>query len=74
MADPPTHPLRGLLIAKFFSASNDNAWKLRVALPAILHAAAGMAPGPTTNALRIMELEALPISPAPKIRHNTPHE
>jgi DNA mismatch repair ATPase MutS len=31
-------------------------------------------PCPTTNALRIMELEGLPISPAPKIRHNSPHE
>jgi len=31
-------------------------------------------PCPTTNALRIMELEGLPISPAPKIRHNNPHE
>ncbi|HEX6727745.1 MAG TPA: MutS family DNA mismatch repair protein, partial [Nitrospira sp.] len=28
-------------------------------------------PCPTTNALRIMELEGLPISPAPQIRHNT---
>lgn len=31
-------------------------------------------PCPTTNALRIMELEGLPISPAAKIRHNSPHE
>jgi hypothetical protein len=31
-------------------------------------------PCPTTNALRIMELEGLPISPPLKIRHNTPHE
>ena len=30
-------------------------------------------PCPTTNALRIMELEGLPISPAPQIRHNTPY-
>lgn len=30
-------------------------------------------PCPTTNALRIMELEGLPISTAPQIRHNTPH-
>ncbi|OQW30239.1 MAG: hypothetical protein A4E19_11675 [Nitrospira sp. SG-bin1] len=30
-------------------------------------------PCPTTNALRIMELEGLPISPTPKIRHNTAH-
>jgi DNA mismatch repair ATPase MutS len=31
-------------------------------------------PCPTTNALRIMELEGLPISPAPNIRQNGPHE
>ncbi len=31
-------------------------------------------PCPTTNALRIMELEGLPISPVPNIRHNGPHE
>ncbi|MBX3331592.1 MAG: hypothetical protein KF722_14385 [Nitrospira sp.] len=30
-------------------------------------------PCPTTNALRIMELEGLPISPAPHIRQNGPH-
>jgi DNA mismatch repair ATPase MutS len=30
-------------------------------------------PCPTTNALRIMELEGLPISPAPQIRQNNPH-
>ncbi|MGC4096489.1 MAG: hypothetical protein QM706_05180 [Nitrospira sp.] len=30
-------------------------------------------PCPTTNALRIMELEGLPISSAPQIRHNAPH-
>ena len=30
-------------------------------------------PCPTTNALRIMELEGLPISSAQEIRHNTPH-
>jgi hypothetical protein len=30
-------------------------------------------PCPTTNALRIMEIEGLPISMAPQIRHNTPH-
>ena len=30
-------------------------------------------PCPTTNALRIMELEGLPISTAPQIRHNDPH-
>ncbi|MCH8881152.1 MAG: MFS transporter, partial [Planctomycetes bacterium] len=30
-----THPLRGLLVAQFFGAFNDNAWKLFVALLAI---------------------------------------
>ncbi|BFU90560.1 MAG: putative DNA mismatch repair protein, MutS family [Nitrospira sp.] len=30
-------------------------------------------PCPTTNALRIMELEGLPISPVPNIRQNVPH-
>ncbi len=30
-------------------------------------------PCPTTNALRIMELEGLPISPAPNLRQNDPH-
>ena len=43
---PPSHPLRGLLIAQFFGAFNDNAWKLMVALLAIRQATAGMAPGP----------------------------
>ncbi len=28
----PKHPLRGLLVAQFFGAFNDNAWKLIVAL------------------------------------------
>ncbi|HWJ47015.1 MAG TPA: acyl-[ACP]--phospholipid O-acyltransferase [Candidatus Udaeobacter sp.] len=41
-----SHPLRGLLIAQFFGAFNDNAWKLMVALLAIRQATAGMAPGP----------------------------
>src|SRR5207249_1188381 len=31
----PSHPLRGLLIAQFCGAFNDNAWKLMVALLAI---------------------------------------
>ena len=39
------HPLRGLLIAQFFGAFNDNAWKLMVALLAIRQATAHMAPG-----------------------------
>jgi acyl-[acyl-carrier-protein]-phospholipid O-acyltransferase/long-chain-fatty-acid--[acyl-carrier-protein] ligase len=38
---PPTHPLRGLLIAQFLGAFNDNAWKLIVALLAMKAAAAG---------------------------------
>jgi acyl-[acyl-carrier-protein]-phospholipid O-acyltransferase/long-chain-fatty-acid--[acyl-carrier-protein] ligase len=40
------HPLRGLLIAQFFGAFNDNAWKFMVALLAIRQATAQMAPGP----------------------------
>jgi acyl-[acyl-carrier-protein]-phospholipid O-acyltransferase / long-chain-fatty-acid--[acyl-carrier-protein] ligase len=43
---PIPHPLRGLLIAQFFGAFNDNAWKLMVALLAIRQATAQMAPGP----------------------------
>ena len=43
---PSSHPLRGLLIAQFFGAFNDNAWKLMVALLAIRQATAGMASGP----------------------------
>ncbi len=43
---PLSHPLRGLLIAQFCGAFNDNAWKLMVALLAIRQATAGMAPGP----------------------------
>ncbi|HMS85477.1 MAG TPA: acyl-[ACP]--phospholipid O-acyltransferase [Nitrospira sp.] len=38
--------LRGLLIAQFCGAFNDNAWKLMVALLAIRQATAGMAHGP----------------------------
>ncbi|NGZ04182.1 MAG: acyl-[ACP]--phospholipid O-acyltransferase, partial [Nitrospira sp. WS238] len=41
-----SHRLRGLLIAQFCGAFNDNAWKLLVALLAIRQATAGMAPGP----------------------------
>jgi acyl-[acyl-carrier-protein]-phospholipid O-acyltransferase/long-chain-fatty-acid--[acyl-carrier-protein] ligase len=41
-----SHPLRGLLIAQFCGAFNDNAWKLMVALLAIRQATAGLAPGP----------------------------
>jgi acyl-[acyl-carrier-protein]-phospholipid O-acyltransferase/long-chain-fatty-acid--[acyl-carrier-protein] ligase len=46
MANTSAHPLRGLLIAQFFGAFNDNAWKLMVALLAIRQATAQMAPGP----------------------------
>ena len=46
MADSLQHPLRGLLIAQFCGAFNDNAWKLMVALLAIRHATSQMAPGP----------------------------
>ena len=45
------HPLRGLLIAQFFGAFNDNAWKLMVALLAIRQATAHMAPGPELEAV-----------------------
>ena len=41
-----SHSLRGLLIAQFCGAFNDNAWKLMVALLAIRQATAGLAPGP----------------------------
>ena len=41
-----SHPLRGLLIAQFCGAFNDNAWKLMVALLAIRQLASTMAPGP----------------------------
>ena len=46
MTPEPRHPLRGLLIAQFCGAFNDNAWKLMVALLAIRQATAQMAPGP----------------------------
>lgn len=41
-----SHPLRGLLIAQFIGAFNDNAWKLMVALLAIRQLASSIAPGP----------------------------
>ncbi|MFO0771739.1 MAG: acyl-[ACP]--phospholipid O-acyltransferase [Nitrospiraceae bacterium] len=41
-----TSPLRGLLIAQFCGAFNDNAWKLMVALLGIRQLAATIAPGP----------------------------
>jgi acyl-[acyl-carrier-protein]-phospholipid O-acyltransferase / long-chain-fatty-acid--[acyl-carrier-protein] ligase len=45
-AHSTSHPLRGLLIAQFCGAFNDNAWKLVVALLGIREIAARMAPGP----------------------------
>ena len=45
MTTPSSHPLRGLLIAQFFGAFNDNAWKLMVALLGIRQVAATLAPG-----------------------------
>lgn len=44
-SQPLSHSLRGLLVAQFCGAFNDNAWKLMVALLAIRQATAGMAPG-----------------------------
>ena len=46
MTNTASHPLRGLLIAQFCGAFNDNAWKLMVALLAIRQLAATIAPGP----------------------------
>ncbi len=43
---PLSRPLRGLLIAQFCGAFNDNAWKLMVALLAIRQATAGLTSGP----------------------------
>jgi acyl-[acyl-carrier-protein]-phospholipid O-acyltransferase/long-chain-fatty-acid--[acyl-carrier-protein] ligase len=46
-----SHPLRGLLIAQFFGAFNDNAWKLMVALLAIREVSAVVGPsGPAFEA------------------------
>ena len=42
--------LRGLLIAQFFGAFNDNAWKLMVALLAIKQLASDMGMGPAFEA------------------------
>src|SRR5574340_708539 len=42
---PVSHPLRGLLIAQFCGAFNDNAWKFMVALLGIRTAAATLSPG-----------------------------
>lgn len=39
MSGWPQHPLRGLLVAQFFGAFNDNAWKLVVALLGIRYVA-----------------------------------
>ena len=46
MPDTTSHPLRGLLIAQFCGAFNDNAWKLMVALLGIRQVSAVLAPGP----------------------------
>lgn len=45
------HRLRGLLIAQFCGAFNDNAWKLMVALLAIRQATAGLTSGPELEAV-----------------------
>ena len=45
-----SHPLRGLLIAQFCGAFNDNAWKLIVALLGIQHVTALLEPGPAFEA------------------------
>src|SRR5437867_9803764 len=45
MRNDGPHPLRGLLIAQFCGAFNDNAWKLMVALLGIRQLASIMAPG-----------------------------
>ncbi|HSE58777.1 MAG TPA: MFS transporter, partial [Nitrospiraceae bacterium] len=51
MQASPPHPLRGLLIAQFFGAFNDNAWKLLVALLAIRQVTAAVGPtGPAFEA------------------------
>ena len=50
MKAPPSSPLRGLLIAQFFGAFNDNAWKLMVALLAIEQLAAQIGAGPEFEA------------------------
>ena len=47
---PTPSPLRGLLIAQFFGAFNDNAWKLMVALLAIKQLSSQMGTGPEFEA------------------------
>ncbi len=47
---PTRSPLFGLLVAQFFGAFNDNAWKLMVALLAIKQLAAQMGTGPEFEA------------------------
>ncbi len=44
------HPLKGLFVAQFCGAFNDNAWKLIVALLAMRHIAAEFDPGPALEA------------------------
>jgi acyl-[acyl-carrier-protein]-phospholipid O-acyltransferase/long-chain-fatty-acid--[acyl-carrier-protein] ligase len=51
MTQEQKHPLRGLLIAQFFGAFNDNVWKLMVALLAIRQVTAAVGPtGPAFEA------------------------
>jgi len=50
MTDPSRHSLRGLLIAQFCGAFNDNAWKLMVALLSIRQLSAVLEPGPELEA------------------------
>ena len=50
MDQPPRHPLRGLLVAQFCGAFNDNAWKLIVALLAIRQIGLEINPGPAFEA------------------------
>ena len=48
--NPGVPPLQGLLIAQFFGAFNDNAWKLMVALLAIKQLASQLGAGPALEA------------------------
>ncbi|MEC4674076.1 MAG: MFS transporter, partial [Nitrospirota bacterium] len=50
MVTSTKNPLRGLLIAQFFGAFNDNAWKLMVALLAIRQLGSQMGAGPAFEA------------------------
>ena len=50
MSNSSSHPMRGLLIAQFCGAFNDNAWKFIVALLAIRHVTATTPAGPALEA------------------------